>query len=275
MIPTHLPDGIRLGREICGDLQEAERREWWLANRNGAYAAGTLAGNLTRRYHGLLLVPLAPPLGRFLVLAKADATLSDGEWEWPLFTNRWADGSVAPAGHVHIESFVLEGRLPVWRFAIGDIRVEQRIWLERERNAVHVAWRRLPGGPARAMELRVALLVNARDHHGVTRAGAFAPQLIADGQLLQVTHPGWFQLNIRAQHGSYHVDPVWIERFDLPLERERGLEDQDNHLRVGQLHLRLEGSDWSGFTAALDADQTSTLAESLALARKQEGDQLA
>ncbi len=275
VIPTQLPDGVRLGREICGDLQEAERREWWLSNRNGAYVAGTLAGSLTRRYHGLLLAPLAPPLGRFLVLAKADATLIDGEGEWPLFTNRWADGSIAPAGHVHIESFALEGRLPVWRFAIGDIRIEQRIWLERERNAVHVAWRRLPGGHARPMGLRVALLVNARDHHGVTAPGAFAPELTVDGRLLQITHSGWFQLNIRAQHGSCHPDPVWFERFDLPLERERGLEDQDNHLSVGQLQLRVVDGDWCGFTAVLDGDPTVTLAEALAQAREQEGERLA
>lgn len=70
-----LSSGIRFGREVCGELEQAERREWWLTNRNGAYAAGTLAGTLTRRYHGLLVAPLTPPLGRFLVLAKADATL--------------------------------------------------------------------------------------------------------------------------------------------------------------------------------------------------------
>ncbi|MGH8702684.1 MAG: glycogen debranching enzyme N-terminal domain-containing protein, partial [Burkholderiales bacterium] len=66
---------VQLGRAICGDLHQAERREWWLGNGRGAYAAGTVAGTLTRRYHGLLIAPLVPPLGRFLVFAKADATL--------------------------------------------------------------------------------------------------------------------------------------------------------------------------------------------------------
>ena len=54
---------IRFGRAICGDLQQAERREWWLANGLGAYAAGTMAGSLTRRYHGLLIAPVEAPLG--------------------------------------------------------------------------------------------------------------------------------------------------------------------------------------------------------------------
>lgn len=275
MMAGTLPDTIRFGREVCGDLRQAERREWWLSNRNGAYAAGTLAGSLTRRYHGLLLAPLAPPLGRFLVLAKADATLIDAEREWPLFTNRWTGGSVSPASHVHIESFRLEGRLPVWVFAIGDLRIEQRIWLERERDAVHVAWRRLPGGTARPLELRVSLLVNTRDHHGVTRAGAFAPQISADGENLLVSHPDWFQLRIKAQQGSCLIDSTWVENFDLPLERERGLEDQDNHLRIGQLQLRLDDDDWTGFSATVDDAPFVSLAKALAAARERECRQLA
>ena len=87
---------IGFGRAICGDLVAAERREWWIGNGKGAYAAGTIAQTLTRRYHGLLVAPVDPPLGRCLVLAKADAELVVGDRRTPLFTNRWASGTVVP-----------------------------------------------------------------------------------------------------------------------------------------------------------------------------------
>ena len=87
---------VRFGRAICGELPEAERREWWLANGRGAYAAGTVALSLTRRYHGLLIAPVDPPLGRVLVLAKADATLTIEGRQYPLFTNRWGGGAIVP-----------------------------------------------------------------------------------------------------------------------------------------------------------------------------------
>ncbi len=54
-----LPGHVRFGREVLGELEAAERREWWLANGRGAYASGTIAGTLTRRYHGLLIAPIA------------------------------------------------------------------------------------------------------------------------------------------------------------------------------------------------------------------------
>jgi 4-alpha-glucanotransferase len=121
---------VRLGRATCGDLVEAESREWWVANGLGAYAAGTIAGTLTRHYHGLLIAPVDPPLGRRLLLAKADARIIDDRREYPLATNRWADGSVSPTGYTAIETFHLDGRMPVWMYACADARVEQRIWLE-------------------------------------------------------------------------------------------------------------------------------------------------
>jgi len=121
---------IRFGREICGELAAAERREWWIGNGRGAYAAGTLALSLTRRYHGLLIAPVDPPLGRVLVLAKADAELVVGQKRHSLFTNHWASGAITPEGHLAIESFHLDGSIPVWRFAIGAHRIEQRIWME-------------------------------------------------------------------------------------------------------------------------------------------------
>jgi hypothetical protein len=75
------PSPIRFTRAICGDLVQAERREWWIANGLGGYAGGTIAGSLTRRYHGLLIAPIASPLGRRLILAKADATVIEGSCE--------------------------------------------------------------------------------------------------------------------------------------------------------------------------------------------------
>ena len=57
---------LDFGREVCGDLAIAEKREWLVTNGIGGFASGTIAGMLTRRYHGLLMAALQPPLGRTL-----------------------------------------------------------------------------------------------------------------------------------------------------------------------------------------------------------------
>ena len=248
-----LPGTIHFGREVCGDLYQAERREWWLSNGLGAYAAGNLAGTLTRRYHGLLVAPIHPPLERVLVFAKADATLIEGGREWPLFSNRWHDGVVNPKGHLNVESFHLQGRMPVWCFAFSGIRLECRIWMEPGAHTTYLSYRLLPGAVeiGRRLQLRIKLLMNARDHHGNTHPGALDPIIESRNGQLQIKQPGEFTLHLHACGGPIEPDHTWYERFDLRSERERGLPADDAHLCVGEAELELRPREWVGIVATL------------------------
>jgi len=246
-----LPDFIRCGRAICGEQLQAERREWWLANGLGGYAAGAVAGGLTRRYHGLLIAPVHPPLGRWLVFAKADATLVDGDREIPLFCNHWAGNVVDPPGYMHLESFRLEGRMPVWRYAVGNLALEQRIWLEPGANTVYVAYRLAAPVVGRAPRLRVRLLVNGRDHHVRTRMSDFQPVVEAPDPAARRVRAPDFTLRLWAVGGVIHDDLNWFEDFDLPVEHERGLAHRDHHLSIGEAELTLDPEIWTGLVASL------------------------
>jgi len=275
-VETKLPGLIRFGREICGELAQAERREWWLANGLGGYAAGTIAGTLTRRYHGLMVVPVNPPLGRHLVLAKADATLSVGSRSWHLFANRWGGGAIDPVGYSNIESFELDGRMPVWRYACGELLIEHRIWMEYGEQTTYCAWRLLPGSmpPDQPAQLKVKLLANARDFHGAGRPWDFNPVIEGQGPDLRVVHRNWFSLYVKARGGNIASRHEWFENFDLPVERERGLSDRDSHLCVGEAMLELHPEEWVGITASLSQSASVYLDEALRRAQARDLGQL-
>src|ERR1700722_769942 len=63
---SYIPEDakIKFGREVCGNLETADGREWLVTNGIGGFASGTISGNLTRRYHGLLIAAMHPPVGR-------------------------------------------------------------------------------------------------------------------------------------------------------------------------------------------------------------------
>ena len=251
---THeiVPDPIRFGRAVCGTLAEAERREWWVANGRGGYASGTIAGTLTRRYHGLLVAPVDPPLGRRLVLAKADATLLDGAESYPLFANRWVGGQIVPPGNLGIESFHLDHTVPVWMFALGGRRIEARIWMEPGENATWLGWYLHPvAGAAAALSLRVTLLANNRDHNGETWEDGFQPLLSATGETLRVQDGARFTLTVRAPGGQIAVQRDWYRNFELPVEAARGLGGHDAHLCVGEATLTLRPGAWCGIVASV------------------------
>ncbi|HKN89163.1 MAG TPA: glycogen debranching enzyme N-terminal domain-containing protein, partial [Acidimicrobiia bacterium] len=147
---------MRFGRQVTGDLGAAAAREWLVGDGLGGFAMGTVAGVRTRRYHGLLVVAGAgapAPGGRRLALAAVDPVVVIGDRRFELAVHEWADGTVAPDGYVHLESFSLRDGLPVWRWSLGDVVIERELALVRGRPAVGVVHRLVRSGAAGPVRL--------------------------------------------------------------------------------------------------------------------------
>jgi len=227
-----LPGRLDWGREVGGVLSVAESREWLCTNGIGGFASGTVAGSLARRYHGLLIAALAPPLGRTLLVAKADDTVHYDGRSWPLFTNRWADGTVDPQGYRQAEGFRLEGTTPVWTYACADALIEKRIFMAPGANTTHVRYRVLrASGP---VGLEWTLLANYRDYHGTTRGAGWQMRVApVPGGLRVVAYEGARPVLLLAPGATLAPAHTWYEGFRYPREEERGLDAREDHLHVG------------------------------------------
>ncbi|MGL5064546.1 MAG: amylo-alpha-1,6-glucosidase [Microcoleus sp.] len=235
---------IAFGREICCNLDSAESREWLVTNGLGSYASGTIAGLLTRRYHGLLVAALKPPLGRTLMLAKLDETAVYNDRPYPLYTNRWADGTIEPQGYKYIESFHLEGTTPVWRFALADAILEKRIWMQQGANTTYIQYRLHRA--SKPIALAVKALVNYRDYHHMTSADDWPivvetlPQGVCVTAFAAAT-PLYLLLDAPAEAKFRVSTPLynWHYGFDLAAERRRGLECCEDHLHSATFHFTI------------------------------------
>jgi predicted glycogen debranching enzyme len=226
------------GRDVTGDLAAAERREWLCVNGIGGFASGTIAGTQTRRYHGLLVAALKPPLGRTVMGAAVHETVEYAGAHWPLFAARWASGVVDPHGYRLIERFRLDGTTPVWTYACADALVEKRVWMEPRANTTHVRWRVLRAHGS--LTLRVKTLVNYRDYHATTRSGDWRMDVARAPDGLRVTaFEGARPLLLLARGADVDAAHAWDRDFDLPRERERGLDHVDDALHAGTFRATL------------------------------------
>jgi predicted glycogen debranching enzyme len=230
------------GREICGEADIAERREWLCANGLGGFASGTVAGTLTRRYHGLLVAALAPPLGRTLVVAKLEEDVAYAGGTWALATNRWADGSVAPHGFRELERFRLDGTTPVWTYACGDALLEKRVWMEPAANTTYVRY--ALGRASAPLTLALRALVNYRDYHATTHADGWTMEVAAVAGGLRVrAFDGAAPVTMLAPGAEAEPAHTWYRRFALLREHERGLDADDDHLHAGTFRTTLRAGE--------------------------------
>jgi predicted glycogen debranching enzyme len=254
---------VQFGREICGDLDAAEQREWLVTNGLGGFASGTVAGTATRRYHGLLFAALKPPVGRTLVVAALDESARYLDNSYSLATNRWMSGFLSPSGFLQIESFYLEGMKPVWRYAFADAILEKRIWMKQGENTTYAQYTLVRGNAP--VDLECKTLVSYRDFHSTAHADGWHLQIDPVEKGLKVTaFDGAVPYYLKSDSASCEPHHEWYRDYFLPAERQRGLDDHEDrlyaatfraHLLVGQ-SVTLVFSTESN--ASLDADQART-----------------
>lgn len=239
---------LDFGREVGGNLAVAEKREWLVTNGIGGFASGTIANMLTRRYHGLLMAALQPPLGRTLLLAKLDETAEyDGIYPesghyYPLFTNRWGnDAEIAePNGHDHINRFHLEGTTPVWTFACGNALLEKRIWMQPGANTTYVQYQLTRAtGP---MLLQARAFANYRDYHKTTMINAWQPEIypVERGIRLRMFDDA-VPFYLFSDKAELEPQFEWYEDFLLTQEEYRGQNDiADDHIYAARMRVVLQ-----------------------------------
>ena len=147
------------------DLSRLLTREWLVTNGLGGYAAGTVAGALTRRFHGLLIAALPAPLGRMMMLNHVgeEIRLPGGEFV-ALGGHEASENETAIHGARALTEFRLERGLPYWRFEIGGVVLEKSIVLPHLQNTVFVRYRMLEGEGA--VRLRIRPSLHFRPHQG-------------------------------------------------------------------------------------------------------------
>jgi len=219
-------------------LAPLARHEWLESNGLGGYAASTMAMCHARKYHGLLVARLANPPGKFVMLAKLEATLGVAD-EWVELGVNYFPGTVHPQGHTHL----LEVSHDLWlreHFGAAGCELWRETLMPRGEDTVLQRFS-LPRAPGPVI-LRLTPLLNPRDHHALGRAN---PCLRTAGEwragcLCLHPYDGLPPLYLSASHAAtYQPAPCWWYNLEFPRERERGFDHHEDLFAPGQLTLTL------------------------------------
>jgi predicted glycogen debranching enzyme len=139
-------------------------REWLVTNALGGYASGTVAGVITRRYHGLLIAALPAPLGRIVMLSHIAEQVRWPDGKRVEIGGRELSGQNRDArGHGYLVEFRLEGGLPVWRYDVDGVVIEKRLFMTHMQNTVHVMYELVAGATSIEIALRPSVNFRAQE----------------------------------------------------------------------------------------------------------------
>jgi len=235
--PRTIPPVV-VPRETCVDYARASRLEWLETNGTGGYAMGTVSGASTRRYHGLLVASLRPPVDRHVTLAKVDERLLAGDEPCDLGANQYP-GAVHPRGFERLVDFRLDP-FPTWTYEAGGVRVVKRVFLVQGQQTVVVTYE-----ASAPCTLRVDPFLAFRDYHALAHANDALDRRarveVRPEALVVAVKPyeGLPELALHASGGAFDPSGDWHHRTEYLEELDRGLDFQEDLYRAGSFELPL------------------------------------
>lgn len=225
-----------LGRDTLGNLARASRLEWLVTNGIGGYAAATVTGLNTRRYHGVLVAARRPPVERLVLVSRLEETLRIGQREFPLATCHTRK-NLYPGGHIHLERFDRDP-LPTWVYQIEDVLVIKTLCMIYGQNSTLVTYKVLANRAD--LELRVRPYYLFRDFHG----NMYENPGFTDEGVVVTEHGFTFQpfanapaLAVAWDRGTFVRSPGWCRKIYLTEEANRGLNPCEDDYTLGYLTL--------------------------------------
>jgi predicted glycogen debranching enzyme len=239
-------------------LQALAWKEWLVTNGLGGYASGTVAGTLTRRYHGLLIAALPTPFGRTMMFNHLVETVRwpDGRHVAIHTVTDTPDGQEMSAA-AHLTSFCLEQGLPVWTYDIEGVQIEKRILMPHLQNTVHVTYRLVSGAPVR-LELRP--FVAFRLHEAPVTHPVTAPYVVhALGDRFEIAPGGDLPPLRLFMYGGDKAFTLLPESFGpvaYTLEQKRGYDGSGQLWSPGYLRLILRPNESGTLVASTESWET-------------------
>lgn len=253
---------IMIDAITCKDFSKSSHLEWLETNGLGSFASGTVSGANTRRYHGLLVASLHPPVDRFVTLSKVEETFLHGDQRFELGANQFPF-TVSPNGYAFIQKFQLSP-LPRWTFDLDGLLLEKSLFMVHGENTTVIRYRLLNPGNNFAV-LAVRPFVAFRDYHSLTsQNGSIQQRPERDEPGLLELHPydGLPALKLHHNGLGFTVEPNWYHKFEYLEELDRGLDFREDLFTHGYFSFGLSTKTPEAFiVATLDEKEAVTLAQ--------------
>jgi predicted glycogen debranching enzyme len=248
---------INLTREALARFDGAVGKEWLVTNGLGGYAASTVLGVNTRKYHGLLVAALHPPGDRTVCLAKLDEDVLVGNSIYRLGANEFQD-KIYPDGYRFLKELVVSP-FPSYAYSVPGIEVRKTISMPKGKSAVAVTYNVLNRGGAEAI-IRVYPLLTCRHFHTVVdrrRNPLNFSQRQNDGEVEVNFDVPKATVTVRSTTGEFNEKTSWIERLHYRQEASRGESSTDDCYQPGYFEVLVPHKREKDFAVVTAASENS------------------
>jgi predicted glycogen debranching enzyme len=241
------------------DFQLMVSREWIVTNGLGGYATGTVAGVLTRRYHGLLVAALPAPAGRIVMLSHlAETVILPGGRRIRLSAPAKDSIEEPFPGAESLKEFQLCWGLPAWRYAIDEIVLEKTLIMPHLQNTTYIIYQLVQGNEPVELELRPSL--NFRPHEKPVseplHEGYLYQAVDRRHEIIGPSKLPTLRFFLQGESRLFSVDPGKIREVLYKSEESRGYESSGDLWSPGFFQVKVSPGQPAALVASTELWET-------------------
>ena len=248
-------------------FEEAICKEWLVTNGLGGYAASTVLGLNTRKYHGLLVAALNPPGDRTVCLAKLDEDILVGNNIYRLGANEFCN-AIFPQGYQFLKEFVISP-FPKYTYILPNIEVRKTIFMPKGKNSVTALYKVLNRSASEA-KIRVYPLLTCRHFHTVIdrqRNTLVFKQNHKSAEIEVASDFPQATIASRSTAGKFIEEAQWIEHLHYREEANRGESSIDDCYQPGYFEVQIPNNGETDFAittvASIDSQKSNKILSAL------------
>ena len=253
---------LQFDKTLMTNLEEALKKEVLRSNRSGAYSCSTILDCNTRKYHGLLVVPV-PELDdeNHVLLSSLDCTVIQHGAEFNLGLHKYQGDNYSPRGHKYIREYDCQ-QVPTTIYRVGGVILKKELMFQHFEDRVLIRYTLLDAHSKTTLRLQPWLAFRS-----VREFTHENPRVNRDYQEVKngiktCMYPGYPELYMQMNKKAEWVfRPDWYRGVDYPKETERGYASNEDLYVPGYFEFDIKKGESIVFSAGIKECNPAKLKE--------------
>ena len=251
---------LRFEKALMTNLEESLPRELLRTNRSGAYSCSTIVDCNTRKYHGLLVVPV-PELDdeNHVLLSSLDPTVIQHGAEFNLGLHKYQGNSYSPKGHKYIREFDCD-KVPTTLYRVGGVLLRKEVVFQHYEDRILIRYTLVDAHSATTLRFRPFLAFRSVRQFTHENSVASRDYSEVENGIKTCMYAGYPDLYMQfSKPNSFIFQPDWYRGVEYPKEQERGYASNEDLYVPGYFEMDIKKGESIVFSASTSACKTGGL----------------
>lgn len=251
---------LRFEKPLMTNLEEALPRELLRTNRSGAYSCSTIVDCNTRKYHGLLVVPV-PELDEenYVLLSSLDVSVIQHGAEFNLGLHKYQNESYSPKGHKYIREFDCD-KVPTTLYRVGGVLLKKEVVFQHYEDRILIRYTLVDAHSATTLKFKPFLAFRSVRQFTHENSIASREYTLVDKGIKTCMYQGYPELFMQfSKKNNFVFQPDWYRGVEYPKEQERGYASNEDLYVPGYFELNIQKGESIVFAASISESKTASL----------------